>query len=48
MEGEAQGDEEAVQKLLKDVDQGPSMAHVVRVDKTELDPQREETSFEVR
>ncbi|KAF6815102.1 Acylphosphatase [Colletotrichum sojae] len=32
VEGEAQGDEDALQKLLKDIDQGPRSAKVVRLD----------------
>ena len=44
--GEAQGDEEALSKLLKDINQGPSAAHVVKVEKSEIDTKEGETSFE--
>lgn len=48
VEGEAQGEEEAVQKLLKAVDQGPRLAHVVKLEKQELSPKDGETGFEIR
>ncbi|EPE28330.1 Acylphosphatase/BLUF [Glarea lozoyensis ATCC 20868] len=48
VEGEVQGSEEDVQKLLKDIDKGPTHAHVVRVDKSDLDPVDGESKFEVR
>ncbi|EHK98661.1 putative Acylphosphatase [Glarea lozoyensis 74030] len=46
VEGEVQGSEEDVQKLLKDIDKGPTHAHVVRVDKSDLDPVDGESKFE--
>ena len=46
--GEAQGDEEAVKKLLKDLDKGPSAAHVVKVEKNELEVKDGENAFEIR
>ena len=33
VKGEAQGEEDDLKKLLKDVNDGPRAAHVVRVDK---------------
>ncbi|KAL1993499.1 hypothetical protein VTN49DRAFT_3448 [Thermomyces lanuginosus] len=48
VEGEAQGEEEAVQKLLKAVDQGPRLAHVVKLEKQELSPTDGESGFEIR
>ena len=48
VEGEAQGEEENLQKLLKDLDKGPSHAHVVKVEKEEKDVQEGESAFEVR
>jgi len=46
--GEAQGNDEDVKKLLKDLNKGPSAAHVVKVEKQEMDPKQGESSFEVR
>jgi acylphosphatase len=48
VEGECQGEDEAVQKLLKDVDNGPKHAKVVRLDKEDREVVEDETSFEVR
>lgn len=48
VEGEVQGDDDSVQKLLRDVARGPSMAHVVKVDKTDKEVEEGETSFEVK
>lgn len=48
MEGEAQGDEESVQKYLKDLNHGPSAAHVVKLEKSELEAKDGESSFEVK
>ena len=44
--GEAQGDEESIKKLLKDINNGPSAAHVVKVEKSEIDVKDGESSFE--
>ncbi|KAI9786787.1 MAG: hypothetical protein M1816_007794 [Peltula sp. TS41687] len=46
VEGEAQGNDEAVGKLLEDLEQGPSGAHVVKVDKADVDVKEGEGSFE--
>lgn len=48
VEGEAQGDEESLQKLLKDLNHGPSAAHVVKVEKTEHEVKEGESSFEAQ
>ncbi|KAK3362912.1 acylphosphatase [Lasiosphaeria hispida] len=48
VEGEAQGDEEVIKKFLRDVDNGPRHAHVVKLDKEDRDLVDEETAFEVR
>jgi acylphosphatase len=43
-----QGEEEAVQKLLKDVDKGPRFANVVKLEKNDISTQEGESSFVVR
>ncbi|TVY64208.1 Acylphosphatase [Lachnellula suecica] len=48
VEGEAQGEDESLQKLLKDLDKGPSGSHVEKLEKSEIDVQQGETGFEVR
>jgi acylphosphatase len=48
VEGEAQGEEHNIQKLLNNLDKGPSHAHVVKVEKEEKGVQEGETAFEVR
>ncbi|PYH46538.1 acylphosphatase [Aspergillus saccharolyticus JOP 1030-1] len=45
VEGEAQGSEESVQKLLKDISKGPRMAHVVKVEKKEIGVKDGEENF---
>ncbi|KAH8809142.1 acylphosphatase [Xylogone sp. PMI_703] len=47
VEGEAQGEESELKKLLKDVDNGPPHSHVVKVEKNEIDLVEGESSFEV-
>ncbi|KAI9823585.1 MAG: hypothetical protein M1832_002366 [Thelocarpon impressellum] len=47
VEGEMQGDEEAIKKLLKDLDNGPPHAHVVKLEKHEEEVRDGESSFEV-
>lgn len=47
VEGEVQGDEATVQKLLQQVNQGPRMAHVVKLEKKELQPKEGEDHFAV-
>ncbi|KAI9873341.1 MAG: hypothetical protein M1830_000515 [Pleopsidium flavum] len=48
VEGEAQGDEESLQKFIKELNNGPSAAHVVKVEKTEQDVKEGEKSFEAK
>ncbi|KAK6213983.1 acylphosphatase [Colletotrichum tabaci] len=48
VEGEAQGDEDALNKLLKDIDQGPRSAKVVKLDQEERDLVKDEKDFLVR
>jgi acylphosphatase len=47
VEGEAQGDESSVQKLLKDVDRGPRLAHVVKLEKSEIESKEGEINFSI-
>lgn len=47
MEGEAQGDEDALRKLLADINRGPTYAHVVKVEKSEKESDDSETTFNV-
>lgn len=42
-----QGDEDGVRKLLKDINDGPRHAKVVKLEKTEIEVKEGETSFEV-
>ncbi|KAG6986446.1 acylphosphatase [Physcia stellaris] len=46
VEGEAQGDRDSIQKLLSDINKGPSAAHVVKVNKSDIDIKEGESSFE--
>ncbi|KAH7328952.1 Acylphosphatase-like domain-containing protein [Stachybotrys elegans] len=48
VEGEAQADEDTLEKFFKDVDQGPSHARVVQVVKEDREPVEGESDFEVR
>ena len=48
VEGEAQGDEEAVRLFLQDIDKGPPHASVVKVETHARDLADGETEFEVR
>ncbi|KAI4247451.1 MAG: hypothetical protein L6R40_001399 [Gallowayella cf. fulva] len=45
VEGEAQGDDEAIQKLLKVLESGPPSASVTKVEKSEVDPKDGESSY---
>lgn len=45
MEGEAQGDEEGIQKLLKVLDSGPSAATVTKVETSDIDLKEGESSY---
>jgi acylphosphatase len=44
--GEAQGEEACLQKFLKDINEGPKHAHVVKVEKSTIDTKDGESSFE--
>jgi acylphosphatase len=48
VQGEAQGDEASIDLFLKALDQGPRTAHVVKLDKEEMDVREGESGFEVR
>ncbi|RAL16246.1 acylphosphatase [Aspergillus homomorphus CBS 101889] len=45
VEGEAQGNEESLQKLLKDINKGPRLAHVVKVEQKEIAAKDGEEGF---
>lgn len=47
VEGEVQGNQETVQKLLQHIDKGPRLAHVVKIEKKELEPREGEDHFAV-
>ncbi|KAJ5595054.1 acylphosphatase [Penicillium hispanicum] len=47
VEGEAQGDEETLKKLFQQLDKGPRLAHVVKLEKRELEPKEGEDHFAV-
>ncbi|KAI9770981.1 MAG: hypothetical protein M1840_002685 [Geoglossum simile] len=47
VEGEAQGDEDSLGKLLADIDRGPPYAHVVKLEKAEKDTDDGEASFKI-
>jgi acylphosphatase len=48
VEGEAQGEEDAIKSFLKDIDRGPKHAHVVRLDHEDRELVEDENAFEVR
>ncbi|KAI1368594.1 acylphosphatase [Xylaria arbuscula] len=48
VEGEAQGNPDAIKQFLKAIDQGPRSAHVVKLDQEPRDLMDGETQFEVR
>jgi len=43
--GEAQGSEEALEKFKKDLNEGPSAAHVVKVETDNIEVKSGESSF---
>ncbi len=47
VEGEIQGEEETIKKLLSQLDKGPRMAHVVKLEKKEVAPKEGEDHFSV-
>ncbi|KAK4178821.1 Acylphosphatase-like domain-containing protein [Triangularia setosa] len=48
VEGEAQGQDDALAKFLKEVDKGPKHSHVVKLDKEVRDVIEGEEGFEIR
>lgn len=48
VEGEAQGEDDILQMFMKDIDKGPTHAHVVKLEKSEIEVVDGETGFEVR
>ncbi|SPQ19025.1 14d33352-ad85-4275-8648-71262e5a93ea [Thermothielavioides terrestris] len=48
VEGEVQGEEDAIAAFLKHVDKGPRHAHVVRLDKEDREVVEGETEFVIR
>ncbi|KAL8971340.1 MAG: hypothetical protein Q9197_003327 [Variospora fuerteventurae] len=45
VEGEAQGDEESIQKLLKVLESGPPASSVTKVEKSDMDVKEGESSY---
>ncbi|BCS20533.1 acylphosphatase [Aspergillus puulaauensis] len=45
VEGEAQGTEETLQKFLKDINSGPRLAHVVKLEQKNLDSKEDDVQF---
>jgi acylphosphatase len=48
VEGEAQGEDDGIQKLLTDLNQGPRHAHVVKLEKEEMSVVDGESGFDIR
>jgi acylphosphatase len=48
VEGEAQGSPDAIKQFLKHIDEGPTHAKVVKLDKEERDVKDGESKFDVR
>ena len=46
--GEAQGSEDGIKAFLKEINNGPRAAHVVKVDKEEIGVKDGESSFNVQ
>ncbi|KAI1956824.1 hypothetical protein LOZ58_006136 [Ophidiomyces ophidiicola] len=47
VEGEAQGDDESVQRLLVDIAQGPPHAQVLKLENSEINPKAGDARFQV-
>ncbi|KAI1949035.1 hypothetical protein LOZ39_000723 [Ophidiomyces ophidiicola] len=47
VEGEAQGDDESVQRLLVDIAQGPPHAQVLKLENSEISPKAGDARFQV-
>ena len=48
VEGEAQGEEDSIKNLLKDLNNGPAAAHVVKLESSELEEKEGESSFDTK
>ncbi|KAL4921533.1 Acylphosphatase-like domain-containing protein [Aspergillus aurantiobrunneus] len=48
VEGEAQGPEETIQKFLEDINNGPRLAHVVKLEQKTLASREEDGPFGLR
>lgn len=48
VEGEIQGEDGLVQKLLQDVNKGPRHAHVVKLEKSDIETAEGESAFTIR
>ncbi|KAI9051717.1 hypothetical protein LZ554_004757 [Drepanopeziza brunnea f. sp. 'monogermtubi'] len=48
VEGEAQGEDEVLQRFVKDIEKGPTHARVARLEKSDVDLVDGESGFEVR
>ncbi|TVY31365.1 Acylphosphatase, partial [Lachnellula occidentalis] len=48
VEGEAQGEEGDIEKLVKDLDRGPSHSEVSKVEREEMDVKEGESAFVVK
>jgi len=46
--GEVQGSEDSIKSYLKEINNGPSAAHVVKVEKEEIKVKGGESSFNVQ
>jgi hypothetical protein len=47
VEGEAQGSDDIMQKFFQQINKGPRMAHVVKLEKRDLEPRDGEDHFSV-
>ncbi|KAJ5287403.1 acylphosphatase [Penicillium angulare] len=47
VEGEVQGDEETIKKFMQQIDKGPRLAHVVKLEKRDMEPLEGEDRFSV-
>ncbi|KAJ5759361.1 acylphosphatase [Penicillium odoratum] len=48
VEGEVQGDAETIEKFMQQIEKGPSMAHVIKLETREMEPLEGESHFAVR
>ncbi|EYE90913.1 acylphosphatase [Aspergillus ruber CBS 135680] len=48
VEGEAQGDQNSVQKLIQELGKGPRLAHVTKLQKKDITPEEGESHYAVR